>query len=121
MFGLWDDDYKAMERTYDFLVKHNFEWVNMYPLFAYPGTEAYKEIEEAKSWKVYSLYGYECVPRGTKYLTPKEVLEFRDVAFHRYHGRKEYLDMIEKKFGVETKEHIMRMLKIKLKRKLLEE
>lgn len=121
MFGLWDDDYKAMERTYDFLVKHNFEWVNMYPLFAYPGTEAYKEMEEPKSWKAYSLYGYECVPRGTKYLTPKEVLKFRDEAFHRYHGRKEYLDMIERKFGVETREHIMRMLKIKLKRKLLEE
>lgn len=121
MLGLWDDDYEAMQRTYDFLVNHNFEWANIYPVFAYPGTELYGEIEEPESWKIYSLYGYECMPRGTKYLSPKDVLKFRDEAFHKYHGRQEYLSMIERKFGVETKEHILRMLRIPLKRRLLEE
>lgn len=120
MFGLWDDDYGAMERTYEFLVKHNFEWANMYPMFAYPGTDLYEKLEEPKSWNIYSLYGYECEPCGTKYLTPKEVLKFRDEAFHKYHGRPEYLSMIESKFGVESREHIIRMLKVPLKRKLLE-
>lgn len=121
MFGLWSDDYEAMQRTYEFLAKHNFEWANMYPLFAYPGTEIYKEIDEPGSWKTYSLYGYECKPRGTKYLSPKDVLKFRDEAFHKYHGRQEYLSMIERKFGLVTKEHILRMLQVPLRRRLLEE
>jgi radical SAM superfamily enzyme YgiQ (UPF0313 family) len=120
MFGLPDDDADSMNQTYDFLVKYNFEWVNMYPVFAYPGTELYKNIEEPKSWKTYALYGYDCVPMGTRYLTPKEVLKFRDEAFINYYGRSDYQRMIEKKFDPETKEHIIRMLKIPLKRKLLE-
>ncbi len=117
--GLWNDNLQTMNQTYEFLTKYNFEWVNMYPLFAYPGTELYRE--ESRSWRNYALYGYECIPSGTKYLTPREVLEFRDRAFTRYHSRPEYLEMIENKFGIETKEHIVNMTKIPLKRKLLEE
>ena len=121
MFGLREDNIDTMNRTYDFLVKYNFEWVNMYPMFAYPGTELYKNIKEPESWKTYALYGYECMPAGTKYLTPKEVLKFRDEAFIKYHGRGEYLNMIEDKFGKDTKEHIIKMLKVPLRRKLLED
>lgn len=120
MVGLWHENFETMNRTYDFLVKYNCEWANIYPLFAYPGTELYERIEEPKSWKVYSLYGYECVPRGTKYLSGKDVLKFRDEAFIRYHSRSEYLSMIEDKFGTDTKEHIVRMTAIPLRRKLLE-
>jgi len=120
MVGLPNEDYETMNRTYDFLVKYNFEWANIYPVFAYPGTEPYKKIKEPESWKTYSLYGYECVPAATKYLSPKEVLKFRDEAFLRYHSRNEYLDMIVNKFGTETREHIMRMLAVPLRRKLLE-
>lgn len=120
MVGLPNEDYETMSRTYDFLVKYNFEWANIYPVFAYPGTEPYKKIKEPESWKPYSLYGYECVPVGTKYLSPKEVLKFRDEVFLRYHSRSEYLSMIEDKFGIETREHIKRMTAIPLKRRLLE-
>lgn len=121
MFGLWEDDNEAMERTYEFLVRYNFEWANVYPVFAYPGTPLFNGEKTAVNWNTYSLYGYDCEPMGTKYLTPKEVLKFRDEAFVRYHGRPEYLRMIESKFGVETKEHILRMLKVPLKRRLLED
>ena len=121
MAGLPDDDCDSMNRTYDFLVKYNFEWVNIYPMFGYPGTEFYKDIEGDNVWKTYALYGYECMPRGTKYLSPKEVLGFRDEIFIKYHSRNEYLSMIEEKFGVDTKEHLIRMINIPLKRKLLEE
>lgn len=120
MFGLWEEDYDAMQRTYDFLVTYNFEWANMYPVFVYPGTEPYKKIKAPESWKTYSLYGYECVPAGTKYLSPAEVLKFRDEAFHNYYSRREYLDMIASKFGVDTQAHILRMLKASLKRRILE-
>lgn len=121
MFGLPDDDTETMEQTYDFLVKHNFEWANIYPMFAYPGTALYAGAQVTKPWKNYSLYGYECFPMGTKYLAPKEVLKFRDEAFIRYHSRTEYLDMIENKFGGETRKHIKKILRVPLRRRLLEE
>lgn len=121
MAGLPDDDSDSMNRTYDFLVKYNFEWVNIYPMFGYPGTELYKDIEGENIWKTYALYGYECSPRGTKYLSSKEVLRFRDEIFIKYHSRNEYFSMIEKKFGTDTKEHLIRMINLPLKRKLLEE
>lgn len=120
MFGLPDDNMETMNKTYDFLEEYNFEWVNMYPVYAYPGTVLFDNIENPGSWKNYSLYGYESVPAGTKHLTSGEVLRFRDEAFIRYHGSRKYLEMIENKFGTETKEHIMRMVKVPLKRKLLE-
>lgn len=120
MFGLWEDDFESISRTYDFLVKYNFEWVNMYPVFAYPGTEPYKNVKEPTSWKVYSLYGYECVPAGTRHLGPKDVLKFRDEAFIKYHSRIEYLNMIEDRFGADTRKHIMTIINTPLKRKLLE-
>ena len=120
MCGLPDDDADAMKRTYDFLVKYNFEWVNIYPMFAYPGTKLFKDTGDANLWKTYALYGYECSPAGTKYLTPKEALKFRDETFAKYHSRSEYLSMIEKKFGVDTKDHIIKMDNTPLKRKILE-
>lgn len=121
MFGLWDENCDTMNSTYDFLVKYNFEWANMYPVFPYPGTKLYQTIEEPKDWKGYALYGYECTPIATKHLSSREVLKYRDEAFTRYHSRDEYLSMIEKKFGKEVKEHILRMLTIPLRRRLLEE
>jgi anaerobic magnesium-protoporphyrin IX monomethyl ester cyclase len=54
-------------------------------------------------------------------LTSKDVLQFRDDAFHIYFSNKYYLDMIEQKFGEKVVTHINNMTKIKLKRKLLEE
>ena len=121
MFGLWEEGYSTMNQTYDFLVRYNFEWVNMYPVFAYPGTKLYDYIEEPKGWKGYSLYGFECCPMPTKYLSAREVLRYRDEAFARYHSRPEYLSMIESRFGLETKEHILRMLNTPLRRRILEE
>ena len=121
MVGLPNEDHDTMKRTYDFLVKHNFEWANIYPVFAYPGTNAFEQIKEPENWKSYGLYGYECEPVSTKYLSSKEVLKFRDEAFRKYHSRSEYLSMIESKFGKETKEHIMRMTAMPLRRKLLED
>lgn len=121
MVGLPKETHENMERTYDFLVRHNFEWANIYPVFAYPGTEPYEVNKKQREWKQYSLYGYECVPEGGKYLTPKEVLKFRDEAFIKYHSRSEYLSMIEEKFGSETKEHILKMVSVSLKRRIFEE
>ncbi|MBF0485975.1 MAG: radical SAM protein [Candidatus Omnitrophica bacterium] len=119
MFGLWDEDMDSVKRTFDFLVKYNFEWVNMYPVFAYPGTVLFDRVAEMPDWKAYALYGYDCRPMSTKFLSSAEVLRFRDEAFGRYHSRPEYLAMIEQRFGKSTREHIMRMTAKPLRRRIL--
>lgn len=121
MFGLWDETLETMERTYDFLLKYNFEWVNMYPVFPYPGTKLYDYVEEPPDWKSYSLYGYDCCPMPTKYVSSREVLRFRDEAFHRYHSRPEYLMMIERRFDRATRDHIVKMLSVPLRRRILDD
>lgn len=125
IFGLWDDDMDSMNATKEFLFKHNFEWINIYPAFAFPGTELYDEyirqgvIQTPKTWDRYSLYGYECECLPTKYLAPAEVLKFRDGVFSEYFTRPEFLKMIDGKFGAMTREHCENMTRIKLKRRIL--
>ncbi len=124
--GLWEDNYNTMQATYDFACKHNFEWLNIYPCFAYPGTPMYNEylkegrIIEPEDWSEYALYGYNCKPLSTKYLTAKKVLKWRDEKFVSYHSRPEYLKMITEKFGVDTMAHILAMVQNPLKRRILE-
>ena len=125
--GLWEDNYDTLQSTYDFVCKHNFEWLNVYPCFAYPGTPMYEQylkegrIKEPKDWSEYALYGYNCIPLRTKYLTSKQVLQWRDEHFISYLSRPEYLEMIFYRFGKDTVDHIKEMIKNPLKRKILDE
>lgn len=59
------------------------------------------------------------MPLPTKHIGSAEVLKFRDEAFLKYYKNAEYLDMIERKFGLPTRTGIEDMTKIKLKRKIL--
>ncbi len=125
--GLWLDNYDTMRETYDFAVEKNFEWLNLYPAFAYPGTPMYQEYLDGErmnsptNWAEYSLYGYQCKGVKTKYLTSEQVLQWRDEKFLEYHSRPEYLDMIEKRFGLKTRAHMMEMTKHPLARRILED
>ena len=125
--GLWEDDYDTLEDTYAFAAKHNFEWFNVYPAFAYPGTELYAEYiregrtKEPENWEEYALYGYGCKPLPTKYLTSAQVLKWRDDAFRRYHSRLEYLTMLTNKFGLDTASHVLEMAIRPLNRRIVNE
>jgi anaerobic magnesium-protoporphyrin IX monomethyl ester cyclase len=46
-------------------------------------------------------------------------LKYRDEAWQKYHKRKEYLNLIEKKFGVDPKKNIEELIKIKIERKIV--
>lgn len=125
IFGLPDDTIDTMQETFDFAVELNAELANFYCAMAYPGSKLYdiavKEgWELPKEWHGFSQHSYETLPLPTKYLSAKEVLKFRDDAFHRYFENPEYLSMVEEKFGKQVKEHIQEMTKTRLKRKLLE-
>lgn len=120
--GFWEDSFETLQETYDFMCRMNFEFINLYPLFAYPGTPLYdKYIRDGKitvpnNWAEYSLYGIDCKPCPTKNMTSAEVLLWRDEHYVSYYQRPEYLDMIENKFGKETRNHIINMAKQKLQR-----
>jgi anaerobic magnesium-protoporphyrin IX monomethyl ester cyclase len=125
MFGLLDDTEETMQQTLELAVDINAEWVNFNVVQALPGTKLYEKVKlekwfkEPELYEQYSQHGYNCQPMGTRYLTPERVLEFRDYAFNTYFTGIEYLNMIEQNFGIETRDYIEKMTKIKMKRKLL--
>jgi radical SAM superfamily enzyme YgiQ (UPF0313 family) len=125
MFGLPDDDHNAMQATLDLAIKSQCEFVNFYSTMAYPGSSLFDTFIKSEpkvlpdTWEAFSQHSFDSLPLPTKYLSPKEVLAFRDRAFDTYFSHPEYLVLINRKFGTRTLEHIEKMLAVKLKRKLL--
>jgi len=125
MFGLPDDNIQTMQDTLILSKELLCDYVNFYTTMAYPGSLLYEDalknnLPLPDSWEGYSQFSYETLPLPTKYLSAVEVLKFRDDAFKEYFSNPAYLDMIEKKFGLEVKKHILDMLTLSLKRKILE-
>lgn len=124
IFGLPDDTLETMQETLDMAKELNCEYTNFYVVMAYPGSKLYEEslgnnIQLPDSWEGYSQFGYETQPLPTKYLTPAEILRFRDKAFIEFNNSQRYQNMISNKFGEETLQHIKDMCKHTLKRRLL--
>ena len=125
IFGFPEDTIKTMEQTLELAMELNTEHANFYPCQALPGSPLYFEAKEKnwdlpRSYEEYAFFSYECKPLRTNHCTSSEVLVFRDKAFIKYFSNPIYLDFIQKKFGVENKNNILNMLKVKLKRKILE-
>ncbi|HPL82769.1 MAG TPA: radical SAM protein [Candidatus Omnitrophota bacterium] len=123
IFGLPDDDLSTMQETLDLALELNCEFINFYSAMAYPGSKLYnialaKGWELPKEWHGFSQHSFETLPLATKYISAREVLAFRDEAFHRYFNSDNYLQMIEGKFGREVKEHVINMTKTRLKRRI---
>jgi radical SAM superfamily enzyme YgiQ (UPF0313 family) len=122
IFGLPEDDLESMQATLDLAVELNTEWANFYCTMAYPGAQLYQTaLKEGwrlpESWSGYSQHAVDALPLPTRYLSAAEVLRFRDQAFQVYFNGPRYLDMINRKFGPETVQHIREMASHKLVRK----
>ena len=122
IFGLPEDGLKTMQATLDMALELNCEFSNLYCTMAYPGSQLYNiAIKEGWSlpekWSGYSQHSVDTLPLPTRYLSSVEVLRFRDHAFHAYFNSPEYLDLIARKFGPETAQHIREMASHKLERK----
>lgn len=120
IFGLPDDDYESMQQTLDLAMELNTEFANLYCAMPYPGSELYnnaKREDLPEKWSGYSQHSYDCQPLPTKTLSAADVLFFRDNAFHRYFTNERYLQLIEHKFGEESRRQIEEMTKVTLKRK----
>lgn len=124
IFGLPGDTVETMEETLQMAMDLNCEFINFYCAMAYPGSKLYETAvregwELPATWQDFSQHGYHMLPLPTRYLSPDEILRFRDAAFHRYFANPAYLSMIEEKFGSQVREHLEAMSETRLKRKLL--
>jgi hypothetical protein len=89
---------------------------------AYPGSQLYNlAIKEGwplpEKWSGYSQHAVDTLPLPTKHLSGAEVLRFRDHAFDVYFNSPGYLELITRKFGGQTAQHIQQMTSHKLDRK----
>ena len=122
IFGLPEDDFESMNETLGLMFDINAEWSNLYSAMALPGSQLYDVALEKgwplpESWQAYSQYAYETLPLPTNYLSGGQVLAFRDYAFDACYRNPAYLDMIRRKFGEQTMNHIVEMAKKSLDRK----
>ncbi len=122
IFGLPEDDHETMQATLDMSIDLNCEFANFYSTMAYPGSPLYQTAIQQKwplpeTWSGYSQHAVDTLPLPTKYLSASEVLRFRDNAFQHYFNISRYLEMITRKFGPETTQHIRQMASHKLVRK----
>ena len=124
IFGLPEDDLASMQETLDMALALNCEFGNFYSTMAYPGSPLYDQAVKEKwalpeKWSGYSQHSYDTTPLPTRHLPAAEVLRFRDHAFQVYYTNPRYLEMVERKFGAETAQHVREMVKSPLRRKLL--
>ncbi|MFA5088781.1 MAG: radical SAM protein, partial [Candidatus Omnitrophota bacterium] len=122
IFGLPDDDFETMQETLDLAKELNCEYANFYCTMAYPGSKLYEDavkqnIPLPKTWNGYAQFSEDTLPLPTKHLSSGQVLRFRDQAFDQYYSDPGYLEMMMKKFGAKTVEHVQEMCSVKLKRK----
>lgn len=117
IYGLKDDTAESMQATLDLAIELNCEFANFYAAQAYPGSRLFDEADPKdlpKHWSGYSQHSFDTTPLPTKALTSREVLKFRDDAFHSYFEDERYLTMIENKFGKNSVEHIKQMTSTRL-------
>jgi len=126
IFGLPGDDKESMKKTFELSKDLCTSGWNTYAAMALPGSALYKNAIEnniplPENYEGYSFHAYNTLPLPTEHLTPAEILKYRDECFHDYHTSSEFLDRIEKKYGINAKNNIVEMSKIRLKRKIIEE
>jgi radical SAM superfamily enzyme YgiQ (UPF0313 family) len=125
IFGLPDDDLNTMRQTLNLAKSLNCEFANFYSAMAYPGSPLYTTAVQngwtlPANWSGFSQHSIDCTPLPTGKVSGAEVLRFRDNAFNEYFSNSMYLEMVDRKFGTQTRQHIEEMSSIKLQRQLLE-
>lgn len=125
IFGLPDDTRETMQETLDMASDLKCEFANFYCAIAYPGSKLYRTAVEEQwplpaDWGDFSQHSYGTLPLPTRHVSAKDVLAFRDEAFHTYFGDGTYLDMMEQRFGARVRQHLEEMTEQRLRRKLLE-
>ncbi len=125
IFGLPNETEDSMKFTLDYALETNSEMANFYSAMAYPGSPLFLEARKngtplPENYAGFSQHSYDTLNLPSKNLTSRQILSFRDHAWEKYHSNSKYLSLVELKFGKPAVENIKSSLKIKLKRKILE-
>lgn len=123
--GLPTDNYETMQQTMNLAFELDLANMNVYCSTALPGSPLYLNAKKEGRYlpEKYSEFGflsYNHIPDSTEFLTPAEVLEFRDYFFDAYFTNPGVLNRMKNKYGEEACENIKKMTSIKLKRKIIE-
>jgi radical SAM superfamily enzyme YgiQ (UPF0313 family) len=126
IYGLPGDDKNSIEETFKLSQQLNTLGWNTYAAMALPGSQLYNEaiqngIDLPKTYSEFSFHSYDTKPLSTKKLKAAEILKIRDENFHQYFANKNFQNKIKKKFSQAAVDNINEMLKVKLKRKIIEE
>lgn len=126
IFGLPHDTAHSMQQTLDLAKNLRCEFINFYSAMAYPGSALYAQAIQQHwalpdDWDGFSQHSVNCKPLPTAALSAAQVLAFRDHAFHDYFDDPQYLDFVETKFGIDTRQHIEQMAQKRLQRRIVDE
>ena len=124
IIGFPNDNYETVKATTDLSLQLNTLMANFYPCQALPGSPLYIQAKKngwdlPKTANEFAFLSYDSKPLPTKYLSPGEVLRLRDEAWTKYFTNPAYLDRVEKTLGLNARNNVVDLTKIKLKRKLL--
>ena len=126
IYGLPGDTIQSIENTFKLSQKLNTLGWNTYAAMALPGSQLYKDamdngIDLPNKYSEFSFHSYDTKPLPTDTLKAGEVLKIRDEHFIKYFSDKNFQKKIFSKFGQAAVDNINQMLKVKLKRKIIEE
>ncbi len=126
IFGLPGDNLETMNKTLNLSKELCTSGWNAYAAMALPGSQLYKDAIDKKirlpeNYEGYSFHSYDTIPLPTEELPAYKILDFRDKAYIDYHSSIPFQERIRKRFGMKAVNSINDMLKIKLKRKIIEE
>jgi radical SAM superfamily enzyme YgiQ (UPF0313 family) len=124
IFGLPGDTLESMKKTLELSKELCTIGWNAYGAMALPGSKLYKDaitngIPLPKTYEGYSFHSFDTLPLPTESLTAAEILKFRDDAYYEYHSYEPFQDKVKIKFGQTAVDNINQMIKVKLKRKIL--
>ena len=126
IYGLPGDTKESIGKTLKLSKELNTSGWNTYAAMALPGTQLYKNAIEnnvplPSTYEGFSFHSYDTKPLPTDTLKAGEVLKIRDEHFIKYFSDKNFQKKIFLKFGQAAVDNINQMLKVKLKRKIIEE
>ena len=125
IYGLPGDTKESIEETFKLSKNLNTLGWNTYAAMALPGSQLYKDAIDNKknlpeNYDEFSFHSFKTKPLANNNLKAYEILKLRDEKFHEYFSSQTFLEKIKRKFGEEASENILTMLKIKLKREIVE-
>ncbi len=126
IFGLPSDTEESINETYNLSVNLNTLGWNTYAAMALPGSPLYTAARARgdslpEDYEEYSFHSYRCKPLGTEFLPAWKILQLRDEKFVAYFSRPEFLEKVERKFGRDAANLVLKSSRQILAREIIDQ